>query len=213
MKLFIVSCLLSTMFVLFPVRSGHCDFFEGFQRGWAIGEAINRDIAIRKLNRGYQKQNVFVDKHYNFSKLKNIFVQVGFVKNAIIDDNHVAKQYLYDIEDAFNKKPVRLMTLHSIQNEIINIYPDYIYLSDMDKKFFIQNYINENIDATLRVYIYEYNEDFTSSNVSLTYNVVDRYGKEIFNYDDDRLSVRNQSKEKLLKKITDKFIEEFLKQY
>ena len=55
----------------------YSDGADDFAHGYNIGASIRRDIerarTERKIKNGVQSQDIFVDKHFNFSKKKSYF--------------------------------------------------------------------------------------------------------------------------------------------
>lgn len=207
----VMSLVLAAFICVFPVCKGYCgDFAEEFMKGYWIGEMINNGIRAKKFNRGHQKQDIFVDKQYDFSRIRNMLVDINCRRSVM--DAYIARGYLNSIESKLAKKAsVRLTTFGSIDNMLARTYPNYMYLSDMEKTNIIGDYVYNNVDAVLTVYVYEYEDNDSDSNVSVTYNIKDKYGRVIFNDDDDRLAVRNDNRFLLLDRTVDKFVGEFSK--
>ncbi len=84
MKLFFVNCLLLFMFILFPMHSGYCDFFEGWQQGAAIGASIRESIERNRMLHGNQNQDIYVNKYYDFSKVHNMYLYVVLPNNQCL---------------------------------------------------------------------------------------------------------------------------------
>lgn len=188
-------------------------FWEGFLRGQAIRENIERQKERDRIMRGSQTQDIYVNKHYDFSRIHKMFLTVqvakGFEKE--ISDEYILKTYVDDMEDAFKGKSVKLDSYHTIKNKLLSIYPNWANMTVQEKGTRFQQYVYQNYDAILTVKFFAYMQS-QASDVAVKYTVKEtRNNNDVFNDTDCRFDVFNKSKRDLLNNMTNKFVSEFFK--
>lgn len=217
MKKTFILCLMVTFFVGILQPLAYSDFADDFAHGYNIGASIRRDIerarAERKIMNGVQSQDIFVDKHFNFSKIKKVIFTVRAAKGSeeYIDDPYIIRTYRDELEEAFRGKDITFESANSAERKLLIAYPTWPSMADNMKYAVSQKFVNENYQAVLTVTFGSYSQT-NESNVALNYLIRDTvFKKDIFNDRDIRLHVLNKTKRKLLDDMTTKFKNEFFK--
>lgn len=189
------------------------DFWDGFLRGQAIRENIERQKERNRIMRGSQTQDIYVNKHFDFSKIHKMFLTVQVAKDfeKEVSDEYILKTYVDDMEDAFKGKDVKLDSYRIIKSKLLSIYPNWANMTMQEKGIGFQKYVYQNYDAILTVKFFAYMQS-NASDVAIKYTVKEtRTNEVVFNDADCRFDVLNKSKRDLLNNMTSKFVSEFFK--
>ncbi len=213
MKKAIVLCSVFLSLLSITTSVAANGFLDGFLRGQAIRENIERQKERDRFMRGSQTQDIYVNKHFNFSRIRNIFLTVqvanGFEKE--ISDEYIVKTYVDDMEDAFKEREVKLDSYRNIKGKLLSMYPNWSNMTVQEKGIRFQQYVYQNYDAILTVKFFAYTQS-KASDVAVKYTVKEtRMNEVVFNDNDCRFDVFNKSKRDLLNNMTNKFVSEFLK--
>ena len=191
----------------------HADFFEGWQQGAAIGRSVREARERQRIMDGNQTQDIFVDKNYNFSKIRKIVLMVLVANGSeqYIDDPYIARTYENDLIEAFKGKEITLESSNIANQKLLSAYPTWASMSDNLRIEALRKFLSDNYQATLTVTFGSYSQT-NESNVAVRYLIKDTATtQDIFNDLDCRIHVLNKTKRKLLDNMTSKFVNEFFK--
>ena len=213
MKKLIMICSMISLFIAGLQPIAHADFFEGWQQGAAIGRSVREARERQRIMDGNQTQDIFVDKNYNFSKIRKIVLMVLVANGSeqYIDDPYIARTYENDLIEAFKGKEITLESSNIANQKLLSAYPTWASMSDNLRIEALRKFLSDNYQATLTVTFGSYSQT-NESNVAVRYLIKDTATtQDIFNDLDCRIHVLNKTKRKLLDNMTSKFVNEFFK--
>ncbi len=199
-------------FVSTPIA--YCNSFkDGFINNVAMLGSTEIEREQQGILSGKQRQDIFVDKNYDFSKIHKMLFKIIIPNGAerYIDDSSISRTYTNILENAFRGKKVELDSLTNMKLKLLRAYPNLVNMPKNDQTTIFSKFAESNYDAVLTINILGYSQT-NGSNVGIEYTVNDiKTFVKVFNDEDFRVQVRNKTKRELLNDMTNKFKSEFFK--
>ena len=188
-------------------------FKDGSVNNFAMLGSTEIESEQQRILSGKQRQDIFVDKNYDFSKIHKMLFKIIIPNGAerYIDESSISRTYTVILEDAFRGKIVELDSLANMKRKLLRAYPNLVNMPKNDQITIFSKFAESNYDAVLTVNILGYSQT-NESNVGIEYTVNDiKTFVKVFKDEDFRVQVRNKSKRELLNDMTNKFKSEFFK--